>query len=63
MLRIILLAVSLILSQASAFAAGDQPPPKTDQRGDSHDCGRQHDQTSRLQQNHISSGFRLTMLS
>jgi len=46
MLKIILLATFLILPQAGAFAADNQPPPKTDQRGSGHDCGRQQDQTS-----------------
>jgi hypothetical protein len=48
MLKITLLAISLILPQASAFAADNQPPPKADRHGGGHDCGRQQDQTSWL---------------
>jgi hypothetical protein len=46
MLKIILIAISLLLPEANAFAADSQPPPKADQHGAGHDCGRQQDQTS-----------------
>jgi len=47
MLRIILLAISLMLPQVAAFAAGEQPPSKGDGHGDRHGCEhRQQQQTS-----------------